>query len=65
MNNNKINFSNYFNKINFKGLIYYQIFMLVIIISFTLIQIFGYKLYNSTDSEHEENSHTYGSNHHK
>lgn len=51
--------------LSLKGLKGYTIFIVTLIIAFLYIQLNGIKLINTTDTEHEGNSHTYGSSHHK
>jgi hypothetical protein len=51
--------------INIKGLKGYITFILIIVGGFLYLQLNGILLYNSTSSEHEGNSNTYGNNHHK
>lgn len=51
--------------LSLKGLKSYTVFIVALIAVFLYLQLNGIKLINRTDTEHEENGHTYGSSHHK
>ena len=49
----------------FKGLEVYTVFIVLLFAGFIYLQLNGILLFNSTETEREGNSHTYGSSHHK
>jgi hypothetical protein len=59
------NISNISKLISIKGLKTYVVFLVVVMSAFLYIQLNGIQLYSTTQTEHEGNDHTYGSNHHK
>jgi len=46
-----------------KGLIIYTIFLAIVVGTFLYLQLNGIAIYNSTETEHEGQEHTYGSGH--
>lgn len=51
--------------ISLNGLKLYLLYILVVLSIYIYLQSNGIQLYNSTNTEHEGNSKTYGSSHHK